>query len=109
MVGSTRPASTAQTADFYVRQLRDWKGSLLVDALQPKGMRLYAELCGWCLARAHARSGDRIAISGYLGDEDTFDRAVADFSDKYAEVNAKDHQALVDAIASGKVEAESGL
>jgi uncharacterized protein (DUF2252 family) len=95
--------------DFYVRQLRDWKGSLPVEALQPKGMRLYAELCGWCLARAHARSGDRIAISGYLGEEDTFDRAVADFSDKYAEVNAKDHQALVDAIASGKVEAESGL
>jgi uncharacterized protein (DUF2252 family) len=95
--------------DFYVRQLRDWKGSVLVDALQPKGMRLYAELCGWCLARAHARSGDRIAISGYLGEEDTFDQAVADFSDKYAELNARDHAALAEAIASGRVDSQSGL
>ena len=66
--------------DFYVRQLRDWKGSAEIEAMVPKGMRIYAEMCGWTLARAHARSGDPVAIAAYLGKSDAFDRAIAAFS-----------------------------
>ena len=71
--------------DFYVRQLRDWKGSAEVEAMVPKGMRIYAEMCGWTLARAHARSGDAVAIAAYLGKSDAFDRAIAEFSVIYAD------------------------
>jgi len=95
--------------DFYVRQLRDWKFSLDIDAMVPRGMRLYGELCGWTLARAHARSGDRIAISAYLGGSDVFDKAISQFASAYADQNEKDHQALVDAVASGRITAEPGL
>jgi uncharacterized protein (DUF2252 family) len=95
--------------DFYVRQLRDWKTSLEVEAMQPRGMTVYAELCGWTLARAHARSGDRIAIAAYLGNRPVFDRAVAQFASDYADQNARDHQALLDAIASGRVQAVTGV
>jgi uncharacterized protein (DUF2252 family) len=95
--------------DFYVRQLRDWKFSLDITAAIPRGMRLYGQLCGWTLARAHARSGDRIAIASYLGSSDTFDRAVASFASAYAEQNGRDHQALVAAVASGRIPAEQGL
>ena len=95
--------------DFYVRQLRDWKTSLEVEAMQPRGMTVYAELCGWTLARAHARSGDRIAIAAYLGKSAVFDRAVAQFASDYADQNARDHQALLDAIAAGRVEAVTDL
>ena len=95
--------------DFYVRQLRDWKFSLDIDAMVPRGMRLYGELCGWTLARAHARSGDRIAIAAYLGATDVFDLAITRFAAAYADQNERDHQALVDAVTSGRIVAEQGL
>ena len=75
----------------------------------PRGMRMYGELCGWTLARAHARSGDRIAIAAYLGAADTFDQAVADFAAAYADQNERDYQALVTAVGSGRIMAESDL
>ena len=78
--------------DFYVRQLRDWKFSVDIENILPAGMRLYGELCGWTLARAHARSGDRIAIAAYLGGSDVFDRAIAEFAAAYADQNERDHQ-----------------
>jgi uncharacterized protein (DUF2252 family) len=95
--------------DFYVRQLRDWKFSLDIDAMVPRGMGLYGELCGWTLARAHARSGDRIAIAAYLGASDAFDRAITQFAAAYADQNERDHQALVDAVACGRIVTEQGL
>jgi len=95
--------------DFYVRQLRDWKFSVDIESMVPPGMRLYGELCGWTLARAHARSGDRIAIAAYLGGAEVFDRAVTQFATTYADQNEKDHQSLVDAAASGRITAEPGL
>lgn len=97
------------TRDFYMRQLRDWKGSADVDAFLPAGMRVYAQACGWTLARAHARSGDRIAIAAYLGTGRAFDHAVHAFARSYADQNERDHKALLDAIASGRIEAEPGL
>jgi hypothetical protein len=98
-----------QTRDFYVRQLRDWKFSLDYEAMVPRGMRLYGQLCGWTLARAHARSGDRIAIASYLGASDTFDQAITEFAGTYADQNEKDHEALQAAVASGRIIAESDL
>ncbi len=98
-----------QVRDFYVRQLRDWKFSLDVESMVPRGMRMYAGLCGWTLARAHARSGDRIAIASYLGRSDAFDRAIADFAVAYADQNQRDYDHLVQAIASGRITAEPGL
>jgi uncharacterized protein (DUF2252 family) len=95
--------------DFYVRQLRDWKFSLDIETMIPRGLRMYGELCGWTLARAHARSGDRIAIAAYLGGSDVFDRAIARFAVAYADQNERDHQALMDAVAAGKITAEQGL
>jgi uncharacterized protein (DUF2252 family) len=95
--------------DFYVRQLRDWKFSLDYEAMVPRGMRLYGQLCGWTLARAHARSGDRIAIAAYLGASDTFDQAITKFAGAYADQNEKDHEALLAAVASGRIVAESDL
>ena len=94
-----------RTRDFYLRQLRDWKGSAEIEAMVPTGMRVYGELCGWTLARAHARSGDRIAIAAYLGGGPTFDHAVHDFARAYADQNERDHQALLDAIAEGRIPA----
>jgi uncharacterized protein (DUF2252 family) len=91
--------------DFYVRQLRDWKYSLNIDAMAPLGMRLYAELCGWTLARAHARSGDRIAIAAYLGKSDAFDQAIAEFARDYADQNDRDYQKLANATATGRLSA----
>ncbi len=95
--------------DFYVRQLRDWKFSADIGTMVPRGMRLYGALCGWTLARAHARSGDRIAIASYLGGSDVFDRAITEFASAYADQNERDHQALVDAVTSGRVTAEQGV
>ena len=92
--------------DYYVRQLRDWKLSLDIATMVPRGMRLYGELCGWTLARAHARSGDRIAIAAYLGGSDVFDIAVKEFAVSYANQNERDHKALVDAVSSGRITAE---
>jgi len=95
--------------DFYVRQLKDWKGSAEIEQMTPKGMAAYGTLCGWTLARAHARSGDRIAIATYLGNSDSFDRAIVDFSKAYADQNERDYQALSEAVNSGKVKAQPGL
>jgi uncharacterized protein (DUF2252 family) len=97
------------TRDFYIRQLRDWKFSLDIESMIPRGMRMYGELCGWTLARAHARSGDRIAIASYLGSSDVFDRAITEFAAAYADQNERDHQALVDAVAAGRITAERDL
>ncbi|MCX4855389.1 DUF2252 domain-containing protein [Streptomyces canus] len=93
--------------DFYIRQLRDWKGIAVAENMSPKRMGLFGRLCGATLARAHARSGDRIAIAAYLGGGDGFDRALATFAELYADQNEKDHQALVDAIRAGRVPAEA--
>ncbi len=95
--------------DFYIRQLRDWKFSVDIEALVPRGMRTYGELCGWTLARAHARSGDRIAIAAYLGGSDVFDQAITEFAAAYADQNERDHQSLLDAVASGRLTAEPDL
>jgi uncharacterized protein (DUF2252 family) len=95
--------------DFYVRQLWDWKASVDVDAIVPRGLELYAQACGWTLARAHARSGDRIALAAYLGKSDVFDRAIADFAQAYADLNERDHAALAAAARSGAIEATEGV
>ncbi len=98
-----------QTRDYYVRQLRDWKGSADVDTMNVATMTVYARLCSATLARAHARSGDRIAIAAYLGKGDVFDRAVVDFARAYADQNERDYEALVRAVRSGRVDAHPGL
>jgi uncharacterized protein (DUF2252 family) len=95
--------------DYYIRQLRDWKGSAVVEQMVPSGMTVYARLCGWTLARAHARSGDRVAIAAYLGAKDTFDQAIADFAGAYAEQNARDYAGLHTAADAGRVKVKSGL
>ena len=102
-------AERGKQRDFYVRQLRDWKYSIAIEALIPRGMQIYGELCGWSLARAHARSGDRIAIAAYLGGSDVFDQAITRFAAAYADQNERDHQALVDAVASGRLTAEPDM
>jgi hypothetical protein len=98
-----------QPRDFYIRQLRDWKFSMEIGLLRPEGLKMYGALCGWTLARAHARSGDRIAIAAYLGNSDVFDRAITSFAAVYADQNERDHQSLVNAVASGRITAERGL
>jgi uncharacterized protein (DUF2252 family) len=96
--------------DFYVRQLRDWKGSFEIEDAVAPGMLAYAETCGWTLARAHARGGgDRVAIAAYLGRSDAFDRAVAEFAESYADLNEGDYQALVAAERSGRIVATVGV
>ncbi len=90
--------------DFYVRQLKDWKFSFPIEAMIPSGMTVYARLCGWTLARAHARSGDRIALAAYLGESGAFDQAIADFAETYADQNERDYAALQAAVKEGKVE-----
>ncbi|HET6999409.1 MAG TPA: DUF2252 domain-containing protein [Solirubrobacterales bacterium] len=95
--------------DFYVRQLWDGKRSVDIETLPPKGLEVYGRVCGWTLARAHARSGDRIAIAAYLGKGDSFDRAIAEFSERYADQNELDYGALADAAKSGRIEVETDL
>jgi uncharacterized protein (DUF2252 family) len=95
--------------DFYGRQLKDWKGSAEIEQMVPEGMAAYGRLCGWTLARAHARSGDRVAIATYLGGGDAFDRAILEFCKAYADQNESDYQALADAVQSGRITAETGL
>jgi len=94
---------------LYWRQLRDMKGSALVDTMSALMLEYYAGLCGWTLARAHARSGDAIAIDAYLGTADGFDIAITDFSQRYADQNEADYQAFVDAVRSGRIPAVEGL
>jgi uncharacterized protein (DUF2252 family) len=91
--------------DYYVRQLKDWKLSVPIELLLPEGMAMYARLCGWTLARAHARSGDRIALAAYLGGSAKFDQAIADFAETYADQNERDYAALQAAVKDGKAEA----
>ena len=98
-----------QPRDFYGRQLKDWKGSAEIEQMVPKAMATYGKLCGWTLARAHARSGDRIAIAAYLGGGSSFDRAILEFSNAYAEQNERDYQELAAAVKSGRITAETGL
>jgi len=95
--------------DYFVRQLKDWKGSAEVETMKPAAMEIYARMCGWTLARAHARSGDRIAIASYLGGGDNFDRAIAAFSDAYADQNERDYDALVRAERDGRITVQRGI
>jgi uncharacterized protein (DUF2252 family) len=104
-----RQTTGGRYTDYYMRQLRDWKMSAVIEEMVPEGMQVYAQLCGWTLARAHARAGDRIAIAAYLGNSDKFDNAIADFAEKYADQNERDYAALAGAVAAGKVEAQSGV
>ena len=94
--------------DFYVRQLQDWEGSAHVDEMGPGAMNLYGTLCARTLSRAHARSGERVAIAAYLGSSDAFDRAITRFAEAYADQNERDYKALGDAIRDGRIEAEVG-
>jgi uncharacterized protein (DUF2252 family) len=96
-------------ADYYIRQLRDWKGSAEVADLDPEGLTFYGALCARTLARAHARSGDRVAIAGYVGRKDGFDQALADFAVSYADKNERDYAALQAACAEGRITAISGV
>ena len=95
--------------DFYLRQLWDSKWSAQVETMDVAALTVYAELCGWTLARAHSRSGDAIAIAGYLGKSDVFDRALARFAELYADQNERDYEAVKEAAASGRIEVVSGL
>jgi uncharacterized protein (DUF2252 family) len=108
-LGWERFAWEGRKRDFYFRQLRDWKGSADIGGMTEEGLELWARMCGWTLARAHARSGDRIAIASYLGKSDAFDRAIASFSVAYADQNELDYQALNEAVASGRLAAETGV
>jgi len=103
------PSPDGTDRDYYVRQLRDWKGSAEIEQMVPSSMAVYGRLCGWTLARAHARSGDRVAIASYLGKSDAFDNAIADFSTSYADENERDHAALQEAVDTGRAQAQTGL
>jgi uncharacterized protein (DUF2252 family) len=94
---------------YYWRQLRDMKGSVLVEAMRPFGLTFYATICGWTLARAHARSGDPVAIAEYLGPGDAFDKSITDFSERYADQNEKDYEQFVTAIRAGQLAASEGI
>jgi len=104
----TRPSEGAGE-DYYIRQLRDWKVSAVIEQMDPRGMDAYARLCGWTLARAHARSGDRIVIAAYLGKSAKFDNAIADFAETYADQNERDYADLSAAVKAGRVEAQTGV
>jgi len=109
-LGWTRvPAPDGADRDFYVRQLRDWKFSVPIEVMVPTGMTVYARLCGWTLARAHARSGDRIALAAYLGGSAKFDQAIADFAETYADQNERDYAALQAAVKDGRAESTSDI
>jgi uncharacterized protein (DUF2252 family) len=109
-LGWTRaPGPDGVDRDFYVRQLRDWKFSFPIEQMIPSGMTIYARQCGWTLARAHARSGDRIAVASYLGGSDKFDQAIADFAETYADQNERDYAALQAAVKDGKVESTTEI
>ncbi len=109
LLGWRRSPRRRQAPHYYIRQLRDWKGSLVLDGLDPQGLSAYAGYCAWTLARAHARSGDRLAIGGYLGSKDGFDQAIADFSAAYADRNEADFGLLESAAAEGRIEVAQGI
>jgi uncharacterized protein (DUF2252 family) len=103
------PGFDGEERDFYIRQLWDGKGSALIELMNPATLKIYAEICGWALAHAHARSGDAVAMAGYLGSGDSFDRALASCAEAYADQNERDYAALREAVDSGRIEAECGL
>jgi uncharacterized protein (DUF2252 family) len=110
MLGWLRtPGFDGVERDFYIRQLWDGKGSAIIEAMNPAAMAEYARVCGWTLARAHARSGDAVAIAGYLGSGESFDRALASFAETYADQNDADYAALRHAVDAGRIAAETGL
>jgi hypothetical protein len=94
---------------YYWRQLRDMKGSAEIESMTPTGLTLYAWTCGWTLARAHARSGDPVAIAACVGGSDAFDKSIDDFSQRYADQNERDYQQFVKAIRSGRLQALEGV
>lgn len=100
-----RPRDGEFAGDYYGRQLRDWKGSADIQRLKPRGIAAYARACAWTLARAHARSGDAVAIAAYLGSSDAFDRALAAFAEAYADQNQRDYEHLVAAVKAGQIQA----
>jgi len=106
-LGWTKGLDTSR--HFYWRQLRDMKGSALVELMAPVTLTYYAQICGWTLARAHARSGDPVAMASYLGRDDVFDRSITDFSERYADQNEQDYEQFVKAIQSGRLEATEGV
>ena len=95
--------------DYYIRQLKDWKFSAPIEQMIPAGMAIYARMCGWSLARAHARSGDRIALAAYLGGSSTFDQAIADFAEKYADQNDRDYAAFQAAVKDGRIQTTTDI
>jgi uncharacterized protein (DUF2252 family) len=105
-LGWTKGADTSR--HYYWRQLRDMKGSAEVEAMEPVALNFYAGICGWTLARAHARSADPVAIAEYLGEDDQFDRSITDFAKRYADQNDRDYQAFAEAIRSGRLQALDG-
>src|SRR5216684_850462 len=98
-----------ESIDFYIRQLRDMKLSVSIESLSESRFVRYCELCGWALARAHARSGDPAQLSGYLGANDTFDQAIASFAEAYADQTERDHDTLVSAVKTGRIPVETGV
>ena len=95
--------------DFYFRQLWDEKGSVIIEGMNPRELAAYAEICGRTLARGHARSGDAVTISAYLGSSDAMDQALADFAELYADQNELDYAALTAAVKTGRVNAQTGV
>jgi len=95
--------------DWYVRQLQDQKGSAVVEAMDAEDLAAWGDLCAWALARGHARSGQPATIRAYLGDDGALEKAMAMFAERYADQNAKDHAALLAAISSGRIQAETGV
>ena len=108
-LGYQRVHADGVERDFYVRQLWDWKASANIEAFNDSVLTAYGRLCATTLARAHGRSGDRIAIASYLGSGDDFERAIAEFADAYADQNEADYARITDAVASGRITAQTGI
>jgi hypothetical protein len=109
-LGWLRATATDDTArDYYVRQLWDWKIGAEVELMSPARLTVYGTLCGWTLARAHARSGDRVAIGAYLGSGKAFDSAIGAFAETYADQNERDHAELEEAAQAGRIKAARGV
>jgi uncharacterized protein (DUF2252 family) len=98
-----------QPHDYYLRQLWDWKISADIETMPPDEMMVYGQMCGWTLARAHARSGDRVAIASYLGKNNVFENSLVEFASAYADQNERDYQTLVDAVKNKRVQAQTGI